>query len=147
MLRRAAVTLLLLAVAPAYGEIYKYVDEEGRVTYTNIPKRGAKRLNLDPGPAKSQRGNTGPVNFPRVDQQTQKKRDDTRKAILEDELASEQKALTDAQRALREGEATRQGDEATNYPKYLDRIKRLKDNVALHERNVEALKKELADFR
>ena len=43
-------------------------------------------------------------------------------------------------------EATRLGDER-NYQKYLDRVQGLKDNVALHEKNVEALNKELAGIR
>ena len=37
----------------------------------------------------------------------------------------------------------RLGDER-NYQKYLDRIQGLKDNVALHERNVDALRKEIS---
>ena len=38
------------------------------------------------------------------------------------------------------------GDEK-NYQKYLDRIQGYKDKVALHERNIEALNKELAKLR
>lgn len=137
----AAIALLLPGIASA--EIYKYVDEQGRVTYTNIPKKGSKKL--DVGATNTpQRGNVGPSSFPRIDQQTQKKRDDTRKKILEDELATEQKSLTESQQALKDGEGQRLGDEARNYQKYLDRVKKLKDNVTLHERNIEALKKELS---
>ncbi|MDP1681147.1 MAG: DUF4124 domain-containing protein [Burkholderiales bacterium] len=132
---------------PATAEIYKYVDENGRITYTNVPKRGAKKLDLDPATAAKSRGNAGPASFPKVDNQTQKKRDDQRKQILQEELATEEKSLADSKIALKEGETQRLGDEARNYPKYLDRIKRLKDNVALHERNIEALKKELGEFK
>ncbi|MEK6664386.1 MAG: DUF4124 domain-containing protein [Pseudomonadota bacterium] len=131
----------------ATAEIYKYVDENGRITYTNVPKRGAKKLDLDPATAAKSRGNAGPASFPKVDNQTQKKRDDQRKQILQEELATEEKSLADSKIALKEGETQRLGDEARNYPKYLDRIKRLKDNVALHERNIEALKKELGEFK
>jgi hypothetical protein len=133
--------------APVSAEIYKYVDENGRITYTNIPKKGAKKLDLDPISAAKTRNNTGPADFPKVDNQTQKKRDDLRKQILQDELTGEEKSLADAQKALKEGEATRVGDEARNYQKYLDRIKKLKDNVSLHERNITALKKELGQFK
>jgi len=136
-----------LLTQPAAAEIYKYVDENGRITYTNVPKRGAKKLDLDPATAAKSRGNTGPASFPKVDNQTQKKRDDQRKQILQEELATEEKALADSKVALKEGEAQRLGDEARNYQKYLDRIKKLKDNVALHEKNIEALKKELGEFR
>lgn len=138
---------LLLIALPASAEIYKFVDENGRVTYTNIPKKGATKLDVGGGNGTRNRANAGPSSFPKVDSQTQKKRDDMRKEILDDELAAEQKALADAQKALKDGEATRLGDEAKNYQRYLDRVQKLKDNVALHERNIAALKKELADFR
>ena len=125
-------TVTLLA-QPAAAEIFKYVDENGRITYTNVPKKGAKKLDLDPGSTgKSRVGNAGPSSFPKVDNQTQRKRDDQRKQILHEELATEEKSLADAKIALKEGEAQRLGDEARNYPKYLERIKRLKDDVALH---------------
>jgi len=142
--------LLLLAAchaAPASAEIYKYVDENGRITYTNIPKKGAKKLDLDPISAAKTRNSTGPADFPKVDDQTQKKRDDLRKQILQDELASEEKSLADAQKALGEGEKTRLADEAKNPQKYLDRIKKLKSNVSLHEKNIAALKKELGGLK
>lgn len=139
------VGLLLPAVADA--EIYKYVDESGRVTYTNIPKRGSKKLDLDPISTAKTRNNTGPTNFPRVDVQTQKKRDETRKSILQEELAAEEKLLADAQAALKEGEVRRVGDEGRNLQKYIERVARLKENVSLHEKNISALKKELGDLK
>lgn len=141
-------SVMALAAVPAAADIYKFVDENGRVTYTNIPKKGATKLDVGGADAAPRnRANPGPSSFPKVDSQTQRKRDDLRKQILQDELATEQKALADAQKALKEGEATRLGDEARNYQKYLDRVQKLRDNVTRHEQNVEALKKELADLR
>lgn len=130
----------------AYAEIYKYVDENGRVTYSNVAKKGAKKLDLEPtsgdNGSKSRRSVATPENFPKVDGETQKKRDNVRQKLLAEELATEQKQLAEAKQALKEGEATRLGDER-NYQKYLDRVQKLKDNVTLHEKNVEALQKEL----
>ncbi len=146
-LRIALLFAAALMLTPASAEIYKYVDESGRVTYTNIPKKGAKKLDLDPISAAKTRHNTGPENFPKVDNQTQKKRDDLRKQILRDELTTEEKSLADAQKALQEGAATRLGDEARNYQKYLDRVAKLKENVSLHEKNIVALKRELGEFK
>jgi pyridoxine/pyridoxamine 5'-phosphate oxidase len=43
--------LMLLAFTvstSALAEIYKHVDAEGRVTYSNITSKGATRLELDP---------------------------------------------------------------------------------------------------
>lgn len=140
----------LLLSHDALADIYKYVDENGRITYSNIPVRGGKKLNLEPLstiPASRPRPAAAvPAGFPKVDGETQKKRDDTRRQILEDELAAEEKQLADARTALTEGEGLRLGSER-NYQKYLDRIQGLKDNVTLHEKNVEALKKELAGLK
>jgi hypothetical protein len=140
----------LLLSHEALAEIYKYVDENGRVTYSNIPIKGGKRLNLEPlstVPAtKPKPAAATPAGFPRVDSETQKKRDETRRQILEDELAAEEKQLAEAKKALTEGEAVRLGNER-NYQNYLDRVQGLKDNVTLHEKNVDALKKELAGLK
>jgi len=118
------------------------------VTYSNQPAKGAKKLDLpelSTLPAQKTQTPT-PGNFPKVDGKTQKDRDDVRKRILEDELKAEEKNLSEAQAALQEGEATRLGDER-NYQKYLDRVQKLKDTVAQHEKNVEAIRRELTALR
>lgn len=134
----------------AHADIYVTVDENGHKTYTNSPRKGAKKLILDSPssmPAPKPRAPTAtPPGFPRVDSETQKQRDGTRRSILEQELVAERSLLDEARKALAEGEATRLGDER-NYQKYLDRVQGLKDNVTLHEKNVEALNKELAAVR
>jgi hypothetical protein len=148
-------TKLLIFIAlflgqAAHADIYMSVDENGRKTYTNFPKKGAKKLNLDPpstiAAPKPRPPTATPPGFPRVDGEIQKQRDGTRRSNLEQELAAERNLLDEAKKALAEGEATRQGDER-NYQKYLDRVQGLKDNVTLHEKNVEALNKELAGVR
>ena len=140
-------TGFLLAL-PAYAEIYKQVDENGRVTYSNQPMKGAKKVDLPeistvPG-QKSQ--TASPATFPKVDGKTQKDRDDVRKRILEDELKAEEKSLAEAQAALTEGEATRNGNER-NYQKYLDRVQGLRETVSQHQKNVDAIRRELAVLR
>ena len=44
--------LLILAIATLSGiasaEIYKHVDADGRITYSNIKTKGASRLDIDP---------------------------------------------------------------------------------------------------
>lgn len=147
----------LLVAGSVHAETCKYVDDEGRVTYSNVAIKGAKKAMCfdtpaaPPAPASAPRQTKAapapsPQNFPSVDRETQKRRDDARRRILEDELAAEEKALAEAQQALKEGEEVRLGGER-NYQKYLDRIQGLKDNVALHERNVAALRQELGNVR
>jgi hypothetical protein len=81
-----------------------------------------------------------------VDGETQKKRDNARRRILEEELAQEESLLAEAKQQLAQQEAVRLGDER-NYQKYLDRVQPFKNAVALHEKNVAALRQELANQR
>ncbi len=140
--------MLMLAVVHAKAEIYKSVDEDGRVTYSNVPSKGAQKLNLEPlNTVPSSKPNTQPPgNFPKVDAETQKNRDKVRRQILENEMAQEMTQLEDAKKALAEGESTRLGSER-NYQRYLDRIQPLKDTVAEHQKNIDALKEELTGLR
>ena len=154
----------LSAFAPASSAVLcKYVDDAGHVTYSDSPVKGAKKSSCfeappvpepAPPPPASSRGSppqtatvpAPPGGLPNVDPATQRRRDDSRRKILEDELAVEERALADARKALTEGEATRMGDER-NYQRYLDRIQGLKDRVSQHERNVSAIRRELANLR
>lgn len=143
--------LSLLLAFPAYAEIYKYVDENGRVTYSNLPMKGSKKVDLPelttvPGRKAGAVQSATPSDFPRVEGKTQRDRDDVRRKILEDELHTEEQALTAAQQALQEGESTRLGTER-NYQKYLERVQTLKENVQLHEKNVAAIRKEISNLK
>lgn len=141
------VLLSLLAGLAQADEIYKYIDAQGHVTYTNIPTKGAQRLQLTPLSSYRQSGNNfakkqGEASAAQVDSGTQKQRDTGRRKILEQELNNEQKALGEAQKALDEGKAVRNGNEH-NYQNYLNRIQQLQDNVTAHLKNITALKQEL----
>ena len=61
-------------------------------------------------------------------------------------LEAEEKALETARKALAEADAVRYGNEK-NYQRKLDRLKPFQATVEQHERNVEALKKELLNLR
>jgi hypothetical protein len=139
----------------AYAEIYKRVDDEGHVTYSSKPIKGGKKLHLEPlptmtpppKPAKAAEG------FPRVNSETQTKRDDTRRKILEDELATEEKALEDARVKLKEGQEnpethmTLNGQSFRDVAKYEEKVGALQEEVTSHEKNVTALKTELANLK
>ena len=141
-----------LSVAAAHAEIYKHTDERGRVTYSNIPIKGAQKLNLDPPPAapaaKPKLAGPSPVGFPKVDADTQKARDGMRHKILEDELAEELKLLSEVKQTLAEAEAARGDRDAAKLPpKYLERMQLLKDSLSLHVKNIQALKIEIANLK
>jgi hypothetical protein len=144
----AAVTLLLLAGA-AGAQTCKYVDSEGRVTYSNVPVKNARKVSCfepAPPPSGSQQTQSSTPATPRVDPATQRQRDDGRRSILEAELRAEEDRLAEARRALAEQESIRTGDER-NYQRVLDRLKPYQEQVAQHEKNVAALRQELANLR
>ncbi|HMK14940.1 MAG TPA: DUF4124 domain-containing protein [Burkholderiales bacterium] len=147
-MRAVLMVMLVLAVAHAKADIYKKVDEDGRVTYSNVPSKGAQKLNLEPlNTVPSSKPSTQPPgNFPKVDAETQKSRDNVRRQILENELAQEMTQLDDAKKALAEAESTRLGSER-NYQRYLDRVQPYKDAVAEHQKNIDALKEEIAGLK
>jgi hypothetical protein len=144
-----------------YAEIYKHVDADGRVTYSNVKIKGSQKLDLEP--ADSSFGNSEkpaskrpsgskaptPSDFPKVDNDTQNQRDAKRKDILRAELDSEKQALERAKQAYAEGEATPEvyrganGKTFRNVPKYEEKMKNLQAAVDAHQRNIELLTKEL----
>lgn len=79
----------------------------------------------------------------RVDAGQQRVRDDERRRVLQAELRQAEERLASAQREFNNGQGERRGDER-NYQKYLDRMAELKDNIARHEADVQALRREIA---
>jgi septal ring factor EnvC (AmiA/AmiB activator) len=146
-------TLLVALAAPsvAWAQTCKYVDNEGRVTYSNVPVKNARKVTCfepvrPPSGARSAPPAAGAAPRPTVDTTTQRQRDDERRNILESELAAEQQRLDEARAALAEQEAMRSGDER-NYQRVLDRLKPYQEAVAQHEKNIASLKQELANLR
>lgn len=141
----------VLCVCPllAQADIYKAVDADGHVTYSSTPIKGGKKLNLEPLPTMKP---TPPVSsgFPKVDGETQRGRDDTRRKILQDELDAEQKLFESANQALTEAESNpevfkgQDGRTYRNVAKYDEKVKPLQEQVDLHKKNIEALKSELS---
>lgn len=157
-MRLRPLLFLLLGLAPVMAgadTLYKCVDEHGRTMYTNQKSVGRNCTVMSQDkpvstfsapPARARPAAPSPEGFPKVSGETQKSRDSDRRRILEDELANERRALDEARRALAEQEAIREGGER-NYQRVLDRLKPYQDKVQLHERNIEALQKELANLR
>lgn len=152
--------LLLMCVGSAQADIYKCVDDVGHTTYTNDKPGGVTKgctlmsreqpvSTVSAPPVRkssSSSANPTPSTFPKVDDSTQKSRDSDRRKILDQELSNEEKLLDTAKKELGEQESQRLGDEK-NYQKYMDRVQRYKDSVQLHERNIEAIRKEIANLR
>jgi len=78
----------------------------------------------------------------RVSDSQQRGRDSDRRRILEKELAKEQSRLDALKQEYNDGSPERLGDER-NYQKYLDRVDRLKDEVAQAAQNVSSIRREI----
>jgi len=143
--------LLVTASLPVWsGVLYKCASDGGSTTYTNNKDgyRNCVVVSKD-GPASSPVASAGssrpkasanpsPADFPKVSSDTQKSRDNDRQHILEQELATEQKGLDEARKTLAEQEATRTPP---------DRQQPTKDRIALHTRNLDALRRELGKLK
>lgn len=146
----------------AMAEIYKYVDADGRVTYSNVKLKGSQRLDIEPADSNfgtmertpaGKRPETSrsptPSNFPKVDSTTQNQRDVKRKDVLRAELESERQALERAKQAYAEGEANPEisrgpnGKTFRNMPKFQEKMSNLQAAVDVHQRNIELLTREL----
>ena len=107
-----------------------------------------------------------PTRIASIDRETQKGREDVRRGILQDELAQEEKSLADARKAVLEErqnpmliavvrvaqQATeptpaQQAEMRANIDRASGRIRGLQATVAEHEKNVEALRKELGSLK
>lgn len=144
----------------AQADIYKCVGESGHAAFADAKTKAAYKdctliMRDGSGSASRPARSTTPTppSFPRVDQQTQKQRDDKRRQILEDELASERKALDDARKNYAEGESSpetyrgQDGKVFRNVPKFEAKMQKLQDDIDLHEKNVQLLEKELDSLK
>lgn len=151
--RFALLFVLASGLAPltVQADVFKCVDANGKVSYTNDRGgKGCKALTNEGAVStismRAPNAAASSGSFPRVTEDAQRVRDAGRREVLENELAGEQSALDEARKALAEQEATRHGNEK-NYQKMLDRLQPYKENVERRERNVEALNKELSGLR
>ena len=126
------------------SDMYKCTAKSGNMSYFNVPDGTAESAPAaKPSPAARPATSPSPASFPKIDAGTQKSRDDLRRKVLQDELANEEKLLAEAKAAWGDGSPPPLPEEKANAQKYADRIARLRQAVQRHERNVDALKREL----
>ena len=154
MTRSTLATLLAILALPATAQtIYKCTDANGGTLISNTRvEKNCKAIASGPEstlPAPKPRSGTSgaaanpsPAGFPKVQEDTQKARDGDRRHILEQELAGEQRNLEQARKELAEQEALRTAGDNRQ-----DRILPYKDRVGQHERNIQAIQKELSNLR
>jgi hypothetical protein len=143
--------------APAYAqvtEIYKCVDGTGRPLYTSDKRDTAgkkcdlvsREINVVPAQQiPVQRPSASRPGFPRESASDRANAKERQREILEKELATEQQLLAKAQQDLADQESVRSGDER-NYARVLERLQPYKDSLEVHQKNVEALRRELGNL-
>lgn len=167
MLRLLSALFLLVLThaiqAQQPSTIYGCVDASGHRFYTNVKSdaEGKKctvvQREISVVPAQAPVPSTAPSPAPRketasgsatarVQQNTQRSRDEARKRILQEELEAADKQLAAAKKKLAEQEAIREGGER-NYQRVLDRLKPFQQEVERQEQNVAQLKRELSNLR
>jgi hypothetical protein len=165
MMRRCVAASLLsagmtavatLAFAQAGGEmqtIWRCVDTSGKTHVTNVKDETTGRdckviqsQRVTVMPALPKPAAKSPAGFPKESAGDRASARDRQRAALESELSSEEALLAKARAELAEQESIRSGGEK-NYAKVLERLQKYKDNVDLHTKNAEELRKELAKLR
>ena len=145
-----ALLIVALPMSAMAQTIYKCVDANGSTTYASARiDKNCKAISTGPEnslpalpkprAASGAAANPSPAGFPRVGEDTQKARDGDRRHILEQELAGEQRSLEQAKKELAEQEAAKGGPS--------DRTAPYRDRVGQHERNIQAIQKELGNLR
>jgi hypothetical protein len=142
------------AAQPPSGQmetLWNCKDKDGRTTLTNQQQDTAgkdcrivqqQRVTVVPSTKPAQKS---PQNFPKESAADRLSAKDRQRQTLERELSQEETLLGDAKRKLAEQEEMRGGDER-NYARVLERLQPYKDAIEVHNKNIEALKRELANL-
>ncbi len=146
--------LLLSSFAYGQGNVYVCVQPNGNREYRNTgDTRSCRKLDLEsismiPSPPSPKSSNSVAVDpaFPKVDNFTQKRRDQDRMQILLEEVRTEESKLAELKKEYQNGEPERLGNER-NYVKYQERVGQLKDELQRTEKNIEALKREIGNLK
>lgn len=136
------ITFILSLGTPSFAQtdssIYKHVDADGSITFTNRPVKGAQKTEFKTSSSGTRVAIAiTPSHVPSVSTGKQQKRDVTRRQILENELADEMKLSSDTRKFI-----TLVGS-AQETERQKERMERLQSKLQRHERNITSLKREL----
>lgn len=123
--------------AIAGSDIYKLVDKDGNITFTNRKTPNAEKISVA---SYSPNLSTNKSSQNRTAASSSTERSGMRRKILESELLTEQQLFSDTQISL---------DQASQMPRSegsQQKLVQLKNKLFMHQRNIAALKKELGRF-
>ncbi len=121
------------------AEVYKQIDTNGNITYTNVPSGNGKKLDL---PAIVVVPST---KSEEIDDRIIKRREsvkiDDKREELNRKISDEENRLNEVKNEYKDGEPDRLGSER-NYQRYLNRVERLREEINVRERNLNLLREE-----
>lgn len=113
--------------------------EGGNVTVV----QGTRPAASAPGPAARPASVSTPSSGSRIDTSEQKARDSDARQILESELKKAEARHAELLKEYNNGEPDKQGSEARNYQKYLDRVAEMKATLARLDSDMAGIRREL----
>ena len=138
--------LFLILFLFSYGVqsgVYKHIDKDGNVTYSNVRLKDAEAIDLPSitvVPA---------IKSETVDSIIKRRKETSKNAeqrnTVEKQIAEEEHHLSDLRNEYKDGTPDRLGSER-NYQRYLDRVERLKGEISARERNLGVLQQNLKDL-
>ena len=140
--------LLIVALSvytnPVLSGVYKHIDEQGNLTYSNVRSTAAaEEVDLPPlvvVPSVDAEGIDDRIRQRRENNIIREQRKDVERRI------AEETAQLDMTRAeYKGGKPDRLGSER-NYQRYLDRVERLKNEISAREISLQALQRELENI-
>jgi len=112
-------------VNSAQAAIYKHVDKDGKVTYSNVP---------------SSTNSSGAEE--RILQRRESMKFEEQRSQLATKITEEEKRLNEVREEYKDGVPDRLGSER-NYQRYIDRVERLRQEIQEREKNLGALRAEM----
>lgn len=113
------------------------VMEGGNVTVVQTPRPGAGGSGAGGSAARA------PAGSPRVEGSDQRARDGEARSVLQSELRKAEARQAELLKEYNNGEPEKQGGEARNYQKYLDRVSEMKAEIVRNESDIAGIRREI----
>lgn len=115
------------------------IMEGGNVTVVQSPRPSVAAA----GSRSSSSSASSPAGSPRVESADQRARDNDARTVLESELRKAESKQVELLKEYNNGQPEKQGGEAKNYQKYLDRTAEMKAQIDRNESDIAGIRREL----
>ncbi|WP_077001812.1 hypothetical protein [Variovorax sp. KK3] len=119
------------------------VMEGGNVTVVQGSRPVAAAASGGTSPAVRAPSGGSPAGSPRVESVDQRARDGEARSVLETELRKAEERQAQLLKDYNNGEPEKQGSEARNYQKYLDRVADMKAEITRNESDIAGIRREI----